>query len=217
MGQISRRKLFLGTSALAAGYALSARRHVAFAGPTDPIGPFFDSLMRRAEFEMVFDSPDVLQTELPEEGQRAQVTVHRVMREGGFETYATGVYVRQDVKLYVLGHKNGRDICSPVFVGGCFGTMFEGPTVVGLALAAEDWTFPNGISIADGLFPRNTLQHDASWLDESMTKPYHALTAAGDIAIRYESDPDNQVGSIEVLSRQINGEPLFAADYDISW
>jgi hypothetical protein len=217
MSRFSRRALVVGGSALALGGAAFARRSVALAGPTDPTRPFFDSMMRRFEFELVADSPDALQDWLSEEGRRAQRVLHRIMNEGGFENRLTGAYVRKEVSIYLLGHKNGKDVCSPIFIGSCFGSMFEGPTLVGLSLAAEDWTSPDGIPAVDGLLPRNTLQHDPSWFEESMTKPYHVLTAAGDLSIRYESKPEARTGTINVLSREVNGASIFEADYGISW
>jgi hypothetical protein len=220
MNRMSRR-LFLGGGAglVLAGAGLARRPAAALASTEgkNPLGPFYISLMERCEFEWAADDLIVLADRLPEEGFRAQKVVYRLLKDGGYETLISSIYVRQDVTLYLLGHQNGYDGTSPVFTGHCFGTMFEGMTVIALALAAEDWTFPKGIAVADGLVPRNTLHHSSSWLDKSMVTPYHALTGAGDVAIRYESDPDKRLGEIEVLSREVDGEPIFNALYQISW
>ena len=217
MGPISRRNLLVGGTSLAVGAAVFARRNVTLAGPTDPIGPFFDNLMQRAGFEFVLENSDDLQFQLPSEGQRAQVVVNRVMREGGFDRKLRGVYIKDDLKVYLLGHQNQLDVCAPVFAAGCFGTMFEASTVIALSLAADDWPSPRGFTVHEGLIPRNTLQHDVSFLDRSMDEPYHALTLAGDLSIRYSSKPENRTGAIEVLSREVNGEPIFAAEYEFGW
>lgn len=214
------RRMFLGGSAglVLAGAGMARRPAVAAASEgKNPLGPFYTYLMDRCEFEWAADDLVVLADRLPHEGYQAQKTVYRMLKDDGYEVLLSSVYVRQDMTLYLLGHQNGYDGTSPVFTGHCFGTMFEGMSVIALALAAEDWTFPNNLAVADGLIPRNTVHHSASWLDRSMITPYQAITAAGDVSIRYESDPDNRVGEIEVLSRQVDGEPIFNAMYQISW
>lgn len=219
MNQMTRR-MFLGGGAglVLAGAGMARRPAVAAAnGAKNPLGPFYTYLMNRCEFEWAADDLVVLADRLPHEGYQAQKTVYRMLKDGGYDVLVSSVYVRRDITLYLLGHQNGYDGTSPVFTGHCFGTMFEGMTVIALALAAEDWTFPNNLAVADGLIPRNTLHHSASWLDRSMITPYQAITGAGDVSIRYESDPDNRVGEIEVLSRQVDGEPIFNAMYQISW
>ena len=221
MNRMTRRMLLGGGAGLVLASAGMTRRPAAALAAEDggpnPLGPFYESLMARCEFEWAANDLAALADRLPEESFKAQKVVYRLLQDGGYHALVSSIYVRNDQTLYLLGHENGYDGASPVFTGRCFGTMFEGMTVIALALAAEDWTFPDKLAVADGLMPRNTLHHSASWLDRSMTTPYHALTAAGDVSIRYESDPDRRLGEIEVLSRQVDGEPLFNAMYQISW
>jgi hypothetical protein len=201
-----------------AGAAQARRPAVTLAkGDGKPLTPFYESLKVRAECEWIGSEVVVLQQWLPDEGWRAHRVVQRLLVEDGFDLIVSSVYARHDLTLYLSGHQNGIDGISPVFTGGCFGTMFEGMTVIALALAAEDWTFPKDIPVADGLIPRNTIHHSAAWLDQSMRTPYHAVTGNGDVVIQYQADADKRRGEIEVLSREIDGEPLFLANYQISY
>ena len=220
MNRINRR-MFLGGSAglvLAGAHAPARRMAMAAAsGDKYSLSSFYGTLMQRCEFEWAGDDLVVLADRLPDEGYRAQKVVHRLLTDGGYEVLISSIYVRQDLTLYLLGHQNGYDGTSPVFTGSCFGTMFEGMTVIALALAAEDWSYPYDIAVADGLIPRNTLNHSYATLDRDMATPYHALTTNGDVLVTYESDPDKRIGEIEVVSREIEGNPVFAANYQISW
>lgn len=221
MHRINRRMLLGGAAGLVLAGAGQVRRPaVSLAsgnGDSNPLTPFYDSLMTKAECEWIGNEVVVLQQVLPDEGWRACRVVQRLLNDDGFNLVVSSVYAKGDITLYLTGHTNGIDGISPVFTGGCFGTMFEGMTVIALALAAEDWTFPNGVSVAEGLIPRNTVHHSAARLDESMITPYHAVTSNGDVVVHYESQPDDRRGEIEVLSRDIDGEPLFLANYQIAY
>jgi hypothetical protein len=219
MHRINRRMLLGGTAGLVLAGAAQARRPAVTlaSGDGNPLTPFYDSLMVRAECEWIGNEVIVLQQWLPDEGWRAHRVVQRLLIDDGFQVIVSSVYARADITLYLSGHRNGIDGISPVFTGGCFGTMFEGMTVIALALAAEDWTFPKDIPVADGLIPRNTIHHSAAWLDQSMRTPSQAVTANGDVVVQYQADPDKRRGEIEVLSREIAGEPLFLPNYPISY
>jgi hypothetical protein len=102
--------------------------------------------------------------------------------------------------------------------------LYEGPVVIGLALACQDWKSSvggkSGVSVANGLLPIREFRHGPTDIKQTGTETAGFQTAEGVFEISYHYAPPSNgseegTGTISVVGSRPNGGNLFGRDYTI--
>lgn len=127
------------------------------------------------------------------------------------------VYEKNGVYFYEFGHEDGFNGCAPFFDGFKHEPpMVEGPSLMGLALAAEELRGKNSSSsVAKALIPIEEKQRpDQNAFGSNYNREYVALTDFGSIIIDYNNHGANK-GMVIISVRNREGVQEYGRQYDI--
>lgn len=160
---------------------------------------------------------------LGSEDRNTVVETNTMLEDNSFNDYSRDkVHVNNGMTFYAIGSDDELNICAPFFDTNASSSrlyddqpagLVEGPTAVGLALAARDWTSRRTSKI-DGLLPMGA-NYVPGGFESGQSEPVHIDTPAGEAIVAYRKTGSNR-GDISVSS--VAGNKLaFAKDYSLRW
>ncbi|MEM9824727.1 MAG: hypothetical protein AAF985_26810 [Bacteroidota bacterium] len=184
------------------------------------VGIWFAEYLFNLALDKSFDSISQYISRLDEPAAQHVNKVNDGMREDGFEQFAgKQVFQGNGVYTYEVGHRDNFNSCAPFFFNGQKTTpLVEGPTVIGLAKAAEDYRkngrTSNEASLA--LLPQDEFQRprQGNAFRQTFSQPYVALTSSGSVIVDY-SHAGSEEGLVEVVVADLNGERRFQGSYQV--
>jgi hypothetical protein len=151
-----------------------------------------------------------------------QVNIH-MAKEGGFDDLSVSVvYGKFGYFFYAARHNDKFNICIPFFdasrVNKSIITMVEGPSVVGLALAAERIAQKRSKDDANAvLLPQVALQRSVGTFQTGYSQPDRYTTKVGTVDIGYQSNGKGE-GTVNVRAIRSNpNQVLLDENYDITY
>lgn len=148
---------------------------------------------------------------------------NKMMEESGFTQFdGRKVYEKNGVYCYEVGHNDNFNGCCPFYSGlkSANLTIVEGPTVMGLALAAEQLREQKGYdenATADALIPIQQYQRpNQNAFGYNYDQPFVALTNFGSIMVDYYPVNSN-TGTIDFILANRQGKEQYAWQFDISF
>lgn len=185
------------------------------------IGVWFVQYMVKLGAEELYDTvTEFVAGQTSEEANRIEET-NEHMKESGFTDFdGKKVYKRNGIYTYEVGHRDEFNGCGAFFDGNKNNiALVEGPTVIGLAKAAEDYRADgrSANETANALLP--IAQHQApssNAFSNSYDQKYVALTDFGTVIVDYQKfDSSSAVVSVTVADRQ--AQQVFKGDYNVSF
>lgn len=156
---------------------------------------------------------DTFVNQVPDRVRRNIAETNRMMIQGGFDNFrAARVYGFGNYFYYPVINKDGYNICMPFFSTGktdtAYVTMVEGPSLVGLALSARDYTAStSAVASRRVLLPTFRIRNSVGTFRAGYVEPDEYYTTVGKMVIDYDT-VGKGVGTVHVISTRTNPKSL---------
>jgi len=146
--------------------------------------------------------------------------VNKMMEANGFEKFdGHKVYLRNGIYTYDVGHNDNFNGCAVLYDSMIKPTsLIEGPTVIGLAKAAEEYREAiSAQETASALLPITEYQKpNQNAFSKSYDQEYVAITDFGSVIVDYKFFGSN-TGSVSVQIQDRDAVQRFRGDYDVEF
>lgn len=159
---------------------------------------------------------------LPGNLDEAVANANRTLQQGGFTNFRQSYpYVMSTHLFYPVFSVDGQNVCMPFFTRlnrDPYVTMIEGPSMLGLALAATAYANLRGHqATAEAFLPVQLLRHSIGNFKNGYSEPDLYRTARGSVWMNYSSHGDG-TGTVRVVGDSINPRgTLWDQKYDITY
>lgn len=134
------------------------------------------------------------------------IGTNEMMKEMGFVQFdERKVYQEGDTYLYQIGYRDGFNACAPFFNRQKELVPFvEGPTIVGLAMAAEEYRKEKSAAqVANAFIPIEDYQRPANFsFGADYEKEYVSLTDYGTVVVDYKFNGSNSGEVVVAIENQ---------------
>ncbi len=189
---------------------------------TKTVGKWFLGFATAITASVIADSVAEWALKKDENEQSVVNYVNEIMINSGFiNSDNATVFEKNGVSFYEFGHKDNFNGCVPFFDGIKRNSpMVEGPTIMGMALAAEelrrnDENKPT--EIANALVPVQQIQRPTqNAFSYDYDQEYVALTDFGSMIVDYENKGSND-GMVTISLMNRSGVQEYGRQYDIEF